>query len=141
MARRRVALVLGALGLAISVYLTMVHYHGAPLACPMRGIIDCEQVVTSPQSVILGLPLALWGVVWFLVFIGLTLQERASGGPPWLQPARFWWLLLGAASVVYFIYLELMVIGKICIWCSGVHLIVLILLAMEMRPRADVRTD
>jgi uncharacterized membrane protein len=128
----RLALVL--VGLGISAYLTAVHYHGAPLYCRTRGIVDCEQVVTSPESVVLGLPLALWGVVWF-VLAGVLAWPRE----PWEERVRSWrrlWAAVGALAVVYFVYLEFVVIGHVCLWCSAVHLIVLVLLALEVAPAA-----
>lgn len=128
----RVRLLLCALGLAISTYLTGVHYIRVPLACPSTGIIDCAQVLHSPQSVVLGLPLGVWGMVWFVLMGLLVLRAarlQAAGGDGVL-PRRLWGML-GAAAVVYFVYLELMVIGKICIWCTAVHLLVLALLALE----------
>ncbi len=121
------------IGLGISVYLTLVHYSHVPLLCHTSGIINCVDVVTSPQSVALGLPLAVWGMLWFVVAAVLAVWT-AVGGPAAatrLRPPRLAWSVVGALAVVYFVYLELIVIGHICLWCSGVHLIVLTLLAFE----------
>ncbi len=129
----RARLILSGLGLLVSAYLTAVHYITAvPLACPSTGIIDCAQVLTSPQSVVLGLPLGVWGMAWFLV-LGLLAARagRAGATGSGAVLARRVWVALGAVAVVYFIYLELLVIGRICIWCTSVHLIVLALFAME----------
>ncbi len=125
--------VLAGIGLGISVYLTLVHYRHVPLLCHASGLIDCVRVVTSPQSVALGLPLAVWGVAWFVVESALALWTAVGGasGPRWLRPARLAWSVVGAMAVIYFVYLELLVIGHICLWCSGVHLIVLTLLSFE----------
>jgi len=129
----RARLILSGLGLVISGYLTAVHYFTAvPLACPSTGIIDCAQVLTSPRSVVLGLPLGVWGMVWFLVMGLLSARAaraaRAEGDA--VLPRRLWGGV-GAASVVYFIYLELIVIGRVCVWCTGVHIIVLTLFVLE----------
>ncbi len=122
-------LILAGLGLLDSAYVTLVHYTAAvPLACPETGIINCAQVLTSPQSVVLGLPLGVWGVVWFLVLGALVWRASSAAGAA--LPRRLW-VVVGMLSVVYFVYLELAVIGKICIFCTGVHLIVVALFIME----------
>lgn len=121
------------IGLGIAVYLTLVHYSHVPLLCHASGIINCADVVTSPQSVAFGLPLAVWGMLWFVVAAVLAVWTAAGGAAAAasLRPARLAWTAAGALAVVYFVYLELIVIGHICLWCSGVHLIVLTLLAFE----------
>lgn len=137
-ARGRLRQALAVLGLAIAAYLTRVHYfRHAALACPLHGgIVDCERVLTSPQSQLLGVPLAIWGVVWFAVALALALPA-SGGGAPSLRLARRAWAAVGGLAVVYFVYLELMVIGRLCIWCTAVHVIVLGWLALELAdPRA-----
>lgn len=130
------ALALSAAGLGIAIYLTALHYTTAvELACPSGGIVNCETVLSSPQSVILGLPVALFGAVWFLVNLVLQAlrRNRAEGASPdGFRRALLAWLGIGAASVVYLVYTELVVIGRICIWCTSVHLIILLLIVLEV---------
>jgi uncharacterized membrane protein len=140
-ARDGLRLGLGGAGLLVSLYLTLLHYFSAvPLACPgSGGAIDCERVLTSPQAVVLGLPVAAWGLLWFVVAVALA--ASAFGGPlagaDWLGRARAAWSLVGALVVVYLIYTELLVIGKICLWCSTVHVLVLAMLVVEVVAAAD----
>lgn len=118
---------LAAAGFAVSAYLTIVHYDAhVPLACSTRGIVDCAQVVTSPQSVWFGLPVAAFGLLWFAVALALALARQTPG----LLRANAVWTLIGAAVVVYLVYLELLVIGRICLWCTAVHVLVLALLVL-----------
>ena len=135
--RSVIRLALCVAGLAISVYLTMVHYDShVPLVCSTQGIIDCEGVLTSPQSSVLGLPVALYGVVWFLVMGGLVLADMRQQAPEWLADASLGWTLVGVASVAYLLYAELGLVGRICLWCTSVHLIVLVLFLMQaLQPR------
>ncbi len=109
-------------GCGISVYLTAVHYAHVSLACPLArpGIVNCAAVVTSPQSVALGLPLAVWGIVWFVATGVLVAWPR-----PGLAGVERVWAAVGAVAVVYFVYLELFAVGRLCAWCTGVHLLVL----------------
>ncbi len=117
---------LSIVGLGISFYLTLVHYAHVTLVCPLHGtLIDCAAVVQSPQSIILGVPIAVWGMVWFVlaaVFASLALR---ADPPSWLRPLTLGWSIVGLLSVLYFLYLELDVIGHLCIWCTTAHVLVL----------------
>src|SRR6266576_3422567 len=57
-------------GIAISVYLTVVHYSRIPLACPANEIVNYEQVLSWLYAVIVGsvLPTSGAGIVWFSFF-------------------------------------------------------------------------
>lgn len=123
----RVALTVA--GLAVSIYLTAVHYDASvPLACGHAGIVDCAQVVTSPESVWFGLPVAAWGLLWFAVMLILVLLRPGPGN--WRATTA--WTIAGGVVVVYLVYLELLVIGSICLWCTAVHVLVLTLLALQV---------
>lgn len=137
MRQRQAAIVgfaLSVLGFGIAAYLTALHYTTmVELVCPSGGLIDCETVLTSPQSVVLGLPVAAYGLVWFAVnalLQALGLQKR--GLSSWLRWVSLVWLAVGAVTVVYLVYVELNVVGKVCIWCTGVHLIILLLVALRV---------
>jgi len=140
----RIRLVLAVLGLCISAYLTAVHYDAhVKLACSAVGIIDCAGVLTSPQSVWFHLPVAVYGLAWFLVAGALNWAVLRGAR---LAGAGLIWTLIGAATVVFLVYDELVVIGRICLWCSGVHLLVLASLVLAVlasgdAPAADAAED
>ena len=118
-------------GLGISIYLTLVHYDShVPLVCTDNSFINCGRVVTSPQSVILGLPLAVWGLIWFAVLVAAVWLRRDDR--PWTRTLDLGWAIAGALSIVYFIYIELFIVGVLCMWCSIVHLLVLANLFIAM---------
>jgi uncharacterized membrane protein len=110
-------------GLAISIYLTLYHYAGIPLVCSDTGIINCGSVLNSPLAYILGIPIAVIGIVFFLGEFVVLYTGNLD--------AITIWNLIGIGSVVYFINLE-RIIGKICAWCTGVHVIVVILLVLSV---------
>lgn len=104
-------------GLATSAYLTYSHYADKPTQC--AGIGSCEYVQTSKYSEILGLPVALMGLLFFvglitLVALRLVLGERQGS---WAQPLAFSMTLGGLAFVSYLTSIELFVIDAICPWC------------------------
>ena len=61
---------LAAVGIAS--YLTVAHYADpGALACPDSGVVNCTLVTTSPESVVLGVPVAVLGLVWAAAMVGL----------------------------------------------------------------------
>ncbi len=139
---------LAAAGLLIAAYLTLLHYDtSVPLVCGSgRGsVVNCERVLDSPSSVVLGVPVAAWGLLWFVVALGVAvvaLRAGESGASPSLRVAAFVWALVGTLSVLWLVYQEVGVVGKICAWCTAVHVLVLAMLVVEVRSyplRAAVR--
>ncbi len=89
------------------------------LVCGPGG--TCEYVQTSPQSVILGLPVALFGVVGYLALFVIGL---AGVQPRWSErrgPTVLLALLSGAGVLfsAYLTYLEAAVLHAWCRWCLG----------------------
>jgi uncharacterized membrane protein len=132
----RLRLALTAIGAGISAYLTLLHYDShVPLVCSGGPLVNCEQVLTSPSSIVLGVPVAAYGLVWFAVAVALAVRSlRVRGGlePPRLRAAGLAWTALGTLSVLWLIYQELGVVGKICAWCTAVHLIVIAVLVLQV---------
>ena len=126
MTRLLLARLLALAGLAISLYLTAIHYTIAPLACPTTGVVNCDAVLASPYAALGPVPTSAFGVAWFLVLSLLLLRS------PHGLFFRIWgWI--GGLTVLVLIYVELFLVGYICLWCSSVHLIVLILLFLSER--------
>ena len=120
---------LSAAGLAISVYLTVDHYTSRPvLACPATAFVDCEKVTNSPQSMLLGIPVAVYGLVFFAGMVALTLPMAWRDRR--LRTVRLGASLVGVAAVVYLVGVELFAVDRICLWCTAVHVISVALFAM-----------
>lgn len=108
---------LAGLGIAVSGYLTWVHYSGAFALC--TGLGGCEQVQTSRYAWVAGLPVALVGLAGYLALFGLGLWRALAGAqtPYPVSLALFGGALFGVLYSAYLTYLELFVIGAICPWC------------------------
>ncbi len=129
-------------GLAVSGYLTLLHYDSdVPLVCAHGSFVNCASVLTSPSAMVLGIPVALAGVAWFAGALALALLSlraaipgvRGQGGEsPWLRSGALAWTLIGVASVLWLVYQELGVVGRICVWCTVVHAIVLAMLVLQV---------
>lgn len=113
---------LSIIGLLISIYLTIAHYYDAlPVVCPTVGIVDCGTVLSSSFATILGfIPSSSLGIVFFGVIIYLFLKKKNEDA--------LYWNVLGFISLFYFWYAEY-TLGKICLYCTAIHIIVILLLA------------
>jgi uncharacterized membrane protein len=125
---RALAVAASVAGLGISIYLTAVHYAGVPLACPANGTIDCGAVLSSPYAVIAGtaVPTSLAGIVWFAVSAPLWISRFSR-----IQLA---WSIAGLVTVLSLVFVEIVRLGAICVWCTAAHvLVVIIFLIAVMR--------
>ena len=135
----RMAIALLALaGLLVSSYLSMykLGYLGV-IQCTIGG---CETVQTSRWSMLLGLPVSVWGVGAYVTLLTLAI----AGLQPRFQDAR--WVALGlfgvsAVGVVfsgYLTYLEAFVIHAWCQWCviSAILVVLIFLLSIPGLRRA-----
>lgn len=126
-------------GLLVSAYLTLLHYDSdVPLVCAHGSFVDCASVLTSPSAMVLGIPVAVTGLAWFAAALVLALLSLradlrgARGEPPWLRSGALAWTLVGVAGVLWLVYQELGVVGRICVWCTVVHVIVLAILVLQV---------
>jgi uncharacterized membrane protein len=127
------AVTAGLAGLGISIYLTAVHYAGVPLACPANGTINCEAVLSSRYAVIAGtnVPTSAAGIVWFAV--SALLWTRRVGR---FQLA---WSALGLVTALFLVYVEIVRLGAICIWCTAAHALVLLIFLIAVTTANGVR--
>lgn len=113
----------GVSGVAVSLYLTFVHYAAAPLVCSATGAVDCERVLTSGFAVIGGsaIPTSAAGIAWFTVSTALALVQVGGFGSPLLARAQLAWAAAGLATVIGLVFIEIVMLGAICIWCTVAH--------------------
>jgi uncharacterized membrane protein len=126
---RRAIAWLAVLGLAISVYLTWVHYADVKPVC--TGISDCERVQSSDYAELAGIPVAVLGVVGYLAILA-SLWTRVE--------ATVLLAYLAAGFSAYLTWAELFKIEAICQWCvaSAVASIVIAVLATLLALRAPL---
>ena len=133
---RVLALAAGLVGLGISIYLTAVHYAGVPLACPANGTVDCEAVLSSRYAVIAGtgVPTSAAGIAWFAVSALLWVSRYSR-----IQLA---WSIAGLVTVLSLVFVEIVLIGAFCIWCTAAHalVVVIFLVALQSANAARVRS-
>jgi uncharacterized membrane protein len=121
-------LVLAALGAADAIYLTLVHYDSqVALVCSDSGFVNCTRVITSTYAYVPGtaIPISLPGLVWCLVLAALAIVGIWLGDERrWLRIAQFGWTLLGMLTVLYLVYVEIVILRNLCAWCTVLHVLI-----------------
>jgi uncharacterized membrane protein len=135
----RVTLILFATaGLGVAGYLTYVHYAGISPVCTTGG--SCEKVQTSTYSELLGIPVALIGLLGYAAILA-TLLARETEITRFAVSAL---TLTGFAFSAYLTYREIYSIHAICEWCVSSAIILTAMtplsLAWFLRPTAGRAT-
>ncbi|MEO8463173.1 MAG: vitamin K epoxide reductase family protein [Chloroflexota bacterium] len=131
--------VLDVVGLLIASYLAIVEVGGGvPVCGPLKG---CETVAQSEYSRIGGVPVAVYGVGLSLVLLTLALAWVRTDLRILLL-THYGLSLAGVLFEVYFIYLQIVVIGAVCVWCTsyGLSLILRFVIALAVwlrQPRTE----
>lgn len=99
-------------GLGVAAYLTWVHYHPGALVCAKGG--GCETVQRSHYAVLLGLPVAVYGLAAWASALALVAWDTVTA-----QTLAAAVALVAAAFAVYLVILQLGVIDAVCVWCMA----------------------
>ena len=127
-------------GIFISTYLTLYKLGViGELSCTLGS---CETVNTSRWSVFLGLPVAAWGLLFYLDVFGVALLGTM---PRWENEPVISIILVAEAAIgvlfsAWLTYLELAVIEAICIWCVTSAVIVLVILVVSVADLREIRS-
>ncbi len=138
MIRRQAIVLLALVGMLVATYLWL--YKIGAIGALTCGTGSCEYVQASPYAELLGVPVALYGVVGYGALFGLGLaglrprlagDRRVARGLAGLAS-------LGFAFTLYLTYVELFVLRAICRWCVASALIMTAIWAVAV---ADLRRD
>jgi uncharacterized membrane protein len=126
-------------GIFISLYLTLFKLGIiGELSC---SIGSCETVNTSKWSRFLGLPVAAWGLLFYLDVFAVALV----GTFPRFEDERVISVVLATQAAIgvlfsaWLTYLELGVIHAICIWCVTSACIVTLILIVSLIDLREIR--
>lgn len=126
--------IVGLVGLGIAAYLAYVEITHVEALCGPIG--ECNIVQSSSYARILGIPVAVLGVLYYLAIGALWAGQR--------HPARRWanlsalgllgLTLFGILFSIYLTCLELFVVRAICTWCLGSAVTTTVLMLLVVVP-------
>lgn len=111
-------------GFGIASYLAWVSIGDFPVAgCTGTGVFDCDAVHSSIWSHWIGLPVALPGLACFATLAGLSVLLGWTKPPhgQWLNCAFLGIAIVAGGAAIWFISLQIFVLGKICPTCMTLH--------------------
>lgn len=131
--KRLLVMILSILGFLVSsyIYIVIEKENGTPAGCQIgsTGIINCHAVVGSQYGNVFGVPWSVIGAFYFLILFAIYFVDYYDDYLIALL------VLAGLVSIVYFVFLELVVLDTICLYCTTVHIIE-ILIALLIGPQA-----
>lgn len=107
-------IILAGIGFADSAFLTAEHLRGVIPPCGVEG--GCDTVLTSSYATIAGVPVAALGALYYATLLVLMVAYLDTGYIRILHWAS-WGTTLGLLASVYFVGVQLFVIGSFCTYC------------------------
>ncbi len=133
-----VVALLALVGVALSIELTRVHVllHTDPdyvAGCDISAQVSCSAVELSPYAMAAGVPLSVWGLLGYLVLLGVVLSGwRAASSSSWPRGALLGLALLFSLMSAYNAYISLVMLGKVCPFCVGTYVVNWLLLPLTL---------
>jgi uncharacterized membrane protein len=123
-------IVCAVIGLTDSAYLTYLTFN-PETSCPIGefSIFSCNAVIYSQYAHPYGISVAVLGLGWFVIALGLILITLRNAR---LMRGVVVWSLLGAVGVAGFVYTEIFLLGSICPFCTIAHIAGLAILALSV---------
>jgi uncharacterized membrane protein len=107
--------VLAVIGIVVS-SMSLAHHYGTSKSsfCDLSETVNCDIVNRSEYSTLLGVPVALIGILGYLALLILATFYRQHGSTPRLL---FWGAIAGLGFALYLTYIEGFVLSTWCILC------------------------
>jgi len=107
-------LLVSMIGVIDSAYLTYSHLVGGDAGCFL--VEGCDLVLTSPYSEVFGIPVALFGLLFYTgIFFGFLFYNFKRGER--LLKLLSYSTALGLLASIWFVYLQMFVIKAYCTYC------------------------
>jgi uncharacterized membrane protein len=119
--------VLTVVGLGVASYLTYIHYAGIEPLCSIKGN-PCSQVQKSIYSELAGVPVALIGLIGYVLILSSLLAPDGEQ----TRFATAGLTLGGFGFSAYLTYRELFSLHKICEWCVSSAIIMTIMMCLSI---------
>jgi uncharacterized membrane protein len=136
----QVMLVLALVGTGVAFYDAYQLYNGQPLWCP-PPINGCNEVANSAYARIFNLPVAYYGVVYYLYMFCLAAVLAYDPFSRGLRLAALIYSGIGVGFSIYFSYLQVTLIHAFCIYCLISAVTTLLLFAAAVSHFRATRTS
>lgn len=118
-------------GLLDSLYLSYTALTHTALTCNITGLDGCNIVAQSSYSHFLGIPLGVFGVLFYvMIFVAIAATHRLP--TKIARQALMFFTTTGLLLSVYFMGIQVFVIRAVCIYCVASFIFALLLWATSL---------
>ncbi len=137
---RITAIVTAVIGLGVSTYLSVAKLANQDVQC-FAGASDCNIVNSSAYSMWRGIPVAILGVLGYVLILALLLilgKQKSQSSV--IMLALFALTVFGTLYSLYLTYVEIFIIHAICPWCltSAIAMFVLFIISAIILGRSKL---
>jgi len=131
------------IGIADAFYLAHASYTDSSLACAL--LEGCNIVAKSPYSHVFGTPLSYFGLIFYLYMFAVAALLAYDPHSRGLRVGALIYSFVGVCYSAYFLFLQLVVIKAVCLYCLISSLTTLVLLCLALwhfistRPPKEIR--
>jgi uncharacterized membrane protein len=128
-------MILAFCGLTDSAYITQHQLSGTPLLCNIQNLSGCNIVASSQYSRIFGVPLAELGVLFYGIIFVLAALEIVIFDQL-LRRVLQGFAIIGVLFSLYTTFIQVFVIGAVCVYCllSALIALCILILASLIEP-------
>ena len=114
-------IIIATIGIVLGLYLTYSFYSNSIPVCDISQNISCDKLTKGDYATVLGIPIAVMGVLWFVLIFLLAYQTNKN------PKNAIYLLLLSISGLIFMLYLIGIEIAlkTICLWCTAVHILIL----------------
>jgi uncharacterized membrane protein len=134
------AIITALIGLAVSAYLAEAKLANKDVLC-FEGMGDCNIVNTSAYSMWRGIPVAVLGVIGYVVILAIIIiMTKQKDQSSIIILACFGVTTFGTLYSLYLTYVELFIIHAVCPWCltSAIAMFVLFIISILILGRSRI---
>jgi uncharacterized membrane protein len=125
---------LGLIGLAVSSYAFVLHLRvkAGGSACGVSETINCDKVLTSRYGEIFGIPLGLYGAVFFLIVLTTAITTEPPERARSVALQRLLIAGVGFASSMLLTFISWTQLHALCLVCLATHATTLTLFIVSL---------
>ncbi len=130
-----ILIIMSLIGLASSIVVITELYivHSLPPYCKISAsvggsVLNCAKVLLSPYASIGPVSLDFLAAIWFIIniifVVSIALSSKRTAKK--VLDVMFIWRFFGILVVGYLLFLEFIVLHAICIYCTAMHICIII---------------
>ena len=124
-----VIIVLAVIGLSVATFLTIEHLRGSIPGCFV--VEGCQTVLSSKYAEVGPIPTAVFGIGYYLSILMLAALYLSSRHPA-IMKLIGWLSFIGFIASLYLIYVQVWVIGSICMYCMTSATVSILLFLLDV---------